>query len=338
MPDDLRVLGFDTSAAHCAAAVICGDRLLAQRVEPMTKGQAERLFPLLEEVLAEAGLAWSDLDAIGVGIGPGNFTGIRISVAAARGLALSLGIPAAGVSATEAAACDVPRPCRAVVPLRGDEVVWQDFTTRDDPAWGRSEDGETFAHPARVSSGLTPRDQAAARKAGSPDTRPAAGLVAVKPGAEGACRATVLANEAAGENRTASSRAAGRSAPAEVHEQNTVEAKGSAATGPAGSDRLSPAAEASAADEDPATPLMHFRQADVFPDMAGPVLARAGDLPPGPSACVPVHPVAVAIAQVARGRVATMRSRGAALPRPAPLYLRPADAAPPRDPPPMILR
>src|SRR5690606_32932027 len=57
----------------------------------------------------------------------GNFTGIRISVAAARGLALSLGIPAVGVTATEAAACDAPRPCRAIVALRGDEVVWQDF-------------------------------------------------------------------------------------------------------------------------------------------------------------------------------------------------------------------
>jgi Fe-S cluster biogenesis protein NfuA len=47
--------GFDTSAAHCAAALLCGDRVLAQRYEAMAKGQAERLMPLLEEVLAEAG-------------------------------------------------------------------------------------------------------------------------------------------------------------------------------------------------------------------------------------------------------------------------------------------
>ena len=57
------VLGFDTSAAHCAAAVVCGDRVLAERAEAMTKGQAERLFPLIGEVMAQAGLAWSDLDA-----------------------------------------------------------------------------------------------------------------------------------------------------------------------------------------------------------------------------------------------------------------------------------
>lgn len=70
----------------------------------MTKGQAERLMPLLEDMLAEAGVCWPELGRIGVGIGPGNFTGIRISVSAARGLAFSLGVPAIGVSALEAQA------------------------------------------------------------------------------------------------------------------------------------------------------------------------------------------------------------------------------------------
>lgn len=126
MPDPIS-LGFDTSAAHCAAALLREDRVLAQRHEDMAKGQAERLFPLLEEVLAQAGLGWRDLDVIGVGIGPGNFTGIRIAVAAARGLALSLSIPAVGVTVTEAAAFGLPRPCRVVLPLRADQVVWQDF-------------------------------------------------------------------------------------------------------------------------------------------------------------------------------------------------------------------
>lgn len=72
----------------------------------MEKGQAERLIPLLEEVLAEAGVGWSDLRALAVGTGPGNFTGVRIAVAAARGLALGLGIPAVGVTALEALALD----------------------------------------------------------------------------------------------------------------------------------------------------------------------------------------------------------------------------------------
>lgn len=98
------VLGFDTSAAHCAAALLRGNVLLAERFEERARGQAERLFPLLEEILDDAGLSWSDLDAIGVGVGPGNFTGIRIAVSAARGLALGLGIPAVGISGFDARA------------------------------------------------------------------------------------------------------------------------------------------------------------------------------------------------------------------------------------------
>lgn len=102
-PDPL-VLAFDTAAAHCAAALLSGERLLTSRLEAMEKGQAERLMPMLEDMLAEAGIGWRDLACIGVGTGPGNFTGVRIAVAAARGLALGLGIPAAGVTALEAQA------------------------------------------------------------------------------------------------------------------------------------------------------------------------------------------------------------------------------------------
>ncbi|WP_425593204.1 tRNA (adenosine(37)-N6)-threonylcarbamoyltransferase complex dimerization subunit type 1 TsaB [Jannaschia rubra] len=134
---DRLTLGFDTSAAHCAAAVVSGDRILAERVEPMTKGQAERLMPMLEKVLAEAGVAWSDLSAIGVGTGPGNFTGTRIAVAAARGLALALDIPAEGVTLAEAhgAGRDVivclPAPRGGVHACRGDEVRTTDGTLPD---------------------------------------------------------------------------------------------------------------------------------------------------------------------------------------------------------------
>lgn len=95
------VLAFDTAAAHCAAVVVRGDRVLARRFEAMERGQAERLLPLLEGLLAEAGVGWGDLEAVGVCTGPGNFTGLRVAVAAARGLALALGIPAVGVSRLE---------------------------------------------------------------------------------------------------------------------------------------------------------------------------------------------------------------------------------------------
>jgi tRNA threonylcarbamoyl adenosine modification protein YeaZ len=92
------ILSFDTSASHCAAALVSDDRTLAARSEDMARGQAERLMPLLAAVLDGAGVHWADLTRIGVGIGPGNFTGVRIAVSAARGLALGLDIPAIGVS------------------------------------------------------------------------------------------------------------------------------------------------------------------------------------------------------------------------------------------------
>ncbi|WP_424940538.1 tRNA (adenosine(37)-N6)-threonylcarbamoyltransferase complex dimerization subunit type 1 TsaB [Aliiroseovarius sp. S253] len=127
MQPDPMILAFDTSAAHCAAALLCGDRIVAERHEDMAKGQAERLFPLLEEVLADANLAWSDLTAIGVCVGPGNFTGIRISVSAARGLSLSLGVPAIGVSSLEAQALNAPRPVWSLIDARRDHFYAQQF-------------------------------------------------------------------------------------------------------------------------------------------------------------------------------------------------------------------
>ncbi len=121
------ILAFDTSAAHCAAALLRGDRLLEARAEEMGRGQAERLMPMLEEMLGRAGLSWRDLDAIGVGTGPGNFTGVRLSVAAARGLALALGIPAIGVTVLEARAFGLGRPVLVALEARRGQVFLQLF-------------------------------------------------------------------------------------------------------------------------------------------------------------------------------------------------------------------
>ncbi|WP_238366785.1 tRNA (adenosine(37)-N6)-threonylcarbamoyltransferase complex dimerization subunit type 1 TsaB [Mesobacterium pallidum] len=125
------ILAFDTSAAYVAAALCDGRSIVATRHEYMARGQAERLLPLLEELLAEAGIGWPDLDAIGVGIGPGNFTGIRISVAAARGLALSLGIPAIGVNAFDAMQPDLARAVCPAVPGPRKGAYLRDAKTGD---------------------------------------------------------------------------------------------------------------------------------------------------------------------------------------------------------------
>ena len=114
-------------AARCAAAVLSGDQIAASAEEEMAKGQAERLMGLCEELLKEAGTSWQGLDAIGVGIGPGNFTGIRISVSAARGLALGLGVPAVGVSAFDALRLGTEGPCACAVDARRDQVYLQGY-------------------------------------------------------------------------------------------------------------------------------------------------------------------------------------------------------------------
>ena len=159
MPSEPLVLGFDTSAAHCAAALLLGDRVLAMRAEPMARGQAERLMPLLEEVLAEAGHVWGDLARIGVGVGPGNFTGIRIGVSAARGLALALDIPAIGVSGFEIIAeAEGPDAIPAIPAPQGQAYTWRDgapaFVAAEDLAGasGLPEPQEMARHIARVAT------------------------------------------------------------------------------------------------------------------------------------------------------------------------------------------
>lgn len=93
------ILAIDTSAGQCAVALL-GARTHT-RVERMSRGHAEALFPMIDAVLAEAKVGYRDVSRIGVCTGPGSFTGLRVGIAAARGLALSLGIPAVGVSRLE---------------------------------------------------------------------------------------------------------------------------------------------------------------------------------------------------------------------------------------------
>jgi tRNA threonylcarbamoyladenosine biosynthesis protein TsaB len=97
------LLAIDTSAAQCAVALDTGAAVFVRR-EAMAKGHAEALFPMIDAVLSEAGAAMADIGRIAVCTGPGSFTGVRIGVAAARGLALGLGAEAVGVTRLEALA------------------------------------------------------------------------------------------------------------------------------------------------------------------------------------------------------------------------------------------
>lgn len=100
----MRLLVLDCAANACAAGVIDGEAVLAARSEPMTRGHAERIAPMLADCLADASITAGDLNAVAVTIGPGAFTGIRIGLAAARGFALAAELPILGVSCLEVAA------------------------------------------------------------------------------------------------------------------------------------------------------------------------------------------------------------------------------------------
>jgi len=127
LPPDQPLLAFDTSAAHCAAALLLRGNIIAQTREDMAKGQSERLMPMIEEMLTAAGFHWRGLGAVAVGVGPGNFTGIRISVAAARGLALGLGVPAVGVTGLEVLAFGNTGRSRVALPAPRGAFFVQDF-------------------------------------------------------------------------------------------------------------------------------------------------------------------------------------------------------------------
>jgi tRNA threonylcarbamoyladenosine biosynthesis protein TsaB len=98
------LLALDAAGSACSAAAWRDGAVVAHRLEAMGRGQSERLVPMIEEVMGEAGLDYQELDAIAVTRGPGGFTGVRIGLAAARGLALAWDRPIIAVSTLEAVA------------------------------------------------------------------------------------------------------------------------------------------------------------------------------------------------------------------------------------------
>jgi tRNA threonylcarbamoyladenosine biosynthesis protein TsaB len=107
------VLAFDSAGHACSAAAAVDGEIRARRFQPMERGHAEALMPMIDAVLEEARLTVGALDLIAVTTGPGAFTGLRIGLAAARGLALASGVPALGVTSFAAVAAQAPAADRA---------------------------------------------------------------------------------------------------------------------------------------------------------------------------------------------------------------------------------
>lgn len=134
-----RLLALDAAGAACSAAVWADGALAARRFEAMARGQSERLLPMIEAVMAEAGLDYPALDAIAVTRGPGGFTGVRIGLATARGLALACGAPLSGVTNFEAVLSGVPegevegRAIAVALQAKRREIYLQTFDSKCTP-------------------------------------------------------------------------------------------------------------------------------------------------------------------------------------------------------------
>ncbi len=132
----LRILGFDTVLDACSAAV-WDDGAVTSARQVRRAGHAEALVPMIERVMAEAAMTYGDLDAVAVTRGPGSFTGLRIGLAAARGIGLAAAVPVLGLNSLEVVAfaalghVDGAEPIMAVLDARRESVYAQGFEKDD---------------------------------------------------------------------------------------------------------------------------------------------------------------------------------------------------------------
>lgn len=144
----MTLLGLDTSTAACTACVLRGDGEAFERAPQSDRllgrpAHSRELMPAVVGAMADAGVAWEDLDGIAVGVGPGAFTGLRIGVATARALAGARGLPLRPVSSLAALAAGVgEEPALPLIDARRGElfaalhdaggVAWEPFVTTPD--------------------------------------------------------------------------------------------------------------------------------------------------------------------------------------------------------------
>lgn len=126
------ILAIDTALDACAAGVLDTDagKLIAQESLPMKRGHAEALMPLIARVMKASGVAFAALDRIAVTTGPGSFTGLRVGLSAARGIALAADKPVVGLTTLTAYAAPMvsesgEHPVISAIDARHDQVYFQ---------------------------------------------------------------------------------------------------------------------------------------------------------------------------------------------------------------------
>ncbi|GLT19794.1 tRNA threonylcarbamoyladenosine biosynthesis protein TsaB [Vibrio zhanjiangensis] len=134
-----KILALDTATENCSVALLVNDHVYVRR-EVAPRDHTKKILPMVDEVLKEAGLALNELDALAFGRGPGSFTGVRIGIGIAQGLAFGAELPMIGVSTLEAMAKGSYRSMGAThvacaIDARMSEVYWGRFMRQEDGAW-----------------------------------------------------------------------------------------------------------------------------------------------------------------------------------------------------------
>jgi len=127
------LLAIDTSGPFCSAALHDGTSLIVQQSDDIGRGHAEHLMPMLEGMMSTAGMGWQTLSRICCTVGPGSFTGLRVGLATARGLALALDCPCIGVTAFDGFAYGQKQPLAVVLDAKRDEIWMQIFDSDNTP-------------------------------------------------------------------------------------------------------------------------------------------------------------------------------------------------------------
>lgn len=129
----MRILAMDTCLGACSAAIWQEGTVIARDWRAMPRGHAEALLPMVEALRAETGLDYASFDRLAVSIGPGSFAGVRVGLAAARGICAARGLPLAGVGTLELLAASVQETERFAIALdaRNNQIYFQAFAKGD---------------------------------------------------------------------------------------------------------------------------------------------------------------------------------------------------------------
>lgn len=160
-----KILALDTSTENCSVALMINDRMIT-RSEVAPRDHTKKILPMVDEVLKEGGITLQELDALAFGRGPGSFTGVRIGIGIAQGLAFGAELPMIGIStlAAMAQACHRVHQSEQVVAAidaRMGEVYWGQYQRQHNGHWQavaiNDDQAECVIPPQELAENLAPQ-------------------------------------------------------------------------------------------------------------------------------------------------------------------------------------